>query len=1355
MEIKDGVVTKIYNSDCAYNEAIIPDRTTIIGSYAAHNITAKKINLPKSITEIKEYAFLECENLEEINIPDSVTSIGESAFFNCKNLKAINLPDNLTYIGHSAFKGCEKLEEVVLPRNLKTLNWRTFADCKRLKRIIIPEGVENIDWAVFSGCENLEEIILPNSIKKLGKQLFLNCKKLKKIVIPNHVTYLPDEFFKGCKSLNIELSPNITTLGKSVFENCSRQSKFPSHVTSFDDTCFKNCKNLINVVLNENLTSLSNGAFEGCYYLKNIVHPSKHSLSIGKKCFRNCCSLESIPHFVNNYNEQAFENCTGLKEITITDSKIPFACFRGCTNIEKISNQEKIHNIENFAFSGCESLREINLINIPSISAEAFSNCKKLIIARLNFGIRKINSRAFYGCESLKELNLPDNVEAINKEAFKNCNSIEKITIPGNLKFFGDSAFACMDSLEHIDVSPVNKTFITPDNKILIDQIKQKLVLYASGCKDKSYSLKKYNVQLDAFQNELIKPITYIGEYAFAGAKNLEELTLCGCSTELEYTAFQDCLNLKKLNIEGIPLFTNHGFKLMNHGQYYMSETAKHPLYIPFENVEYKGELFEISANALQYFSNVTNICLPQNGNYTISNNAFKDCNKLEKVFIPKNVIAIRENAFPKSTTLEFNNGLKTNGLVELLQENEYSKYKEMYNNIEIHKDDPVPTDGIHVKINLKGLKELVNSTHQYLLDYTLYTLDDDTFYVEQNDKITTISKQYIDKVCTHSEEIRNNPVLFIDFMNDLINNDLAIRPLFNGILMSKMNLHSRKLLIENFNKDDSFFLEVLKTSEILDKTDDFTDFLLKNFEYVISKINILKKYKVKDPLICHKLLMCCVSDDTFEELIKFDYELFKKVIKDSEIIKLTNFTEDNSGFSLTSKLFENKNLGNNLLAYMKLIKGKKDKDKFLMNHLFITNDSPLCTKLIKNFDGNMKRLLKASKILNNLNIESMSQNFLDLLNLLEMTGGLHDDPIIRQRACTFITEKIFDEKLPTGENNNFRIIGDDIHRIFNFSGIETEYDKEFATFFLENYKELHECEKKHSGLIERIYKNFKDISRTCTSDKGSQRKLKVTLEKCIYYLHTNKFDNVADEFKDLATLIGWWYDKNESWEKALMIYKESLNAPRNIFTKITLDESSNIIYDNDPANDLKEDLSESLSFEWLPKQDYDNLILGKYCNCCAHVEGAGQGIMRASMILDNCQNLVIRDYKGEIIAKSTLYVNRAKGYAVFNNVESSINHRTPEELENIYKAFIRGINGFVNVYNSNNIEMPISKVTIGANRNTILDYLNSSEHPEVEILQSLSFGDYSINGWSGYDGDWSYKQRLVLKTNVKQKRIK
>jgi len=1296
-------------------------------------------------TKIKDYAYIGNEQLVELIIPDGVTHIGERAFSKCKNLRRVVLPESLVYIGTSAFSECERLEEIVIPNNIKKLNYRTFADCKRLKRVVMADSVQELDWAVFSGCENLEKVIWSDNITKIGKQLFLNCKKLKNITLPQNLEMLPDECFKGCHNLEITINQKITQLGNRTFEDCYKLSTFPENIITFGENCFRNCRNLTKVILNNKIKELSNGLFDGCIKLSEVIYRNDNLLRIGKRCFRNCESLKSIPSFVANFNERAFENCTGLTSINIIDNNVPFACFRGCKNINKILNPNDIYTIGSFAFSGCESLEEFDVIHSKVISAEAFSNCQKLKRVRLNMGLRRIDSRAFFNCHSLFDIKLPNTIEIVKKEAFKNCHSIKQITIPANLNSFGDGAFSYMDSCETIDVSPYNKTFMTPDNKILINQMKQELVLYASGCKDKSYSLEDYNVEIDPFGVKLIKPITCIGRYAFAGTKNLEELTICGCSSNIEYNAFQDCPNLKKLNIMGISLYTCLNFTLTNHGITYFIYDPKKTPFIPFESIEYKGKIVKI--DGLSGFTNVTNITFPEEGLYTIGSDAFIDCEKLKKVFIPKNVKAIKKNAFPSSTTLEFNNDLKINGLIEMQQVNEYSKYKEALDEVKKHNDDTVRTDENYAKINPEELiKSFMYSNHLSLLDYTLYNLDNNTFYIEQDNKITSISKQYIDKICKYPEEIRDNPALFLDFMNDLINHDLAVRPLFNGILMSRMNLLSRKILFDNFTKDDDFALEVLEASGILDKTDIFTDFLLNNFDHVISKINILKKYKVKDPVVCHKLFMCSLSDKMFEKLIKTDYELLKKVIKDSKIIEFADKCRTDVKKSWSDQIFNSKNLGKNLLAYINLIKRNNGKAKYLLHPIFLINDSPLCTKLIEHFDENTKRLLKASKIFDGTVESVVVQNFSDLLNLLEMTGCLEDDPITRQRACTFITEKMFDEILPNGKINEYRIVGNDIHSIFNFGGLQTKYNEEFATFFLENYKKLYRYERQGSGLTERVYRNFKEISKTYTSNKGSQRKLKVTFNKCINYLLTNKFNNVSKEYADLATLIGQWYDENKTWETALMIYKESLNAPRNIFTKWTFDEKENMIFDDNPDNDLREELSENFSYEWLPKQSYDNLVLGKYCNCCAHVEGAGQGIMRSSMILNNCQNLVIRDRLGDIIAKSTIYVNREQGYAVFNNVEASLRHRTPEDLKKIYKAFMRGSNDFIDVYNNNNIEIPINTVTIGTSRNKILDYLDNSKHPSVPIMKSLNYGNYSVKSWSGYNGDWDSGQRLVLK---------
>lgn len=1254
-------------------------------------------------SSIPSYTYINREDLTVVVLPEEINSIGERAFSKCKNLKKVTLPKNLKYIGPSAFSECENLEEIMLPKNIKKLNYRTFGDCKRLKKIIMPEGIEELDWGVFAGCENLEEIVLPESLQKIGKQLFLNCKKLKKVTLPTNISKLPDECFKGCIKLDIILNSNIKELGNRVFEDCHKLSTFPENVDKFGENCFKNCKNISSVSLNRNVEFLPDGLFDGCTHLSKIKSIKK--LNIGKRCFRNCKSLTKIPSFVNCFNERAFENCTGITKIKIIGTEIPFACFRGCKNLISVLNQEDIYSMGGFAFSGCESLEAFDIHNLRVIPTEAFSNCKRLKKVRLIIGTSSIEPRAFYNCQNLTDINLPDTIETIKKEAFKDCKSIQTITIPAKLNLLGNAAFSYIDSLECINVSPLNKTFITPDHKILIHDVQQKIVLYACGSKDEVYSLADYNVQYDELNRSLIRPITSIGEFAFAGAKNLKELTVCACTQDIEVTAFYGCENLKKLNVEAIPLFTCPGFNIRDHGYYHSNQISKYKVFIPFEEVSFDGELVTIYPNALQNFTRVKKLILPENKVFSISSKAFSDCTLLEEVNIPSGVNTIAAGAFNPTTKLKFANGLEPAGFVELSHNN------------------------------------------QYIGDYKLYVLEDGTYYIEQGDKITKITKQQIDKICSKSEAIINNPVLFIDFMNDLINHDLAIKQLFNGILMSTMSLENREIFFANLNKNDSFFLNVLNNSQLLEEKDKNTEELLQGtkFSTVVDYIELLRKHRINTPELQNKFFMANLDIKYFENLINFDLELFKKIVIDGKLLeKDENYDineNKNSNYYLTYQILQN----NTLEAFIKLVKNYNIKDKYLISKPFIAiSKNPLMEDMIKIFDANTKRLLKASLVTKD-NI-TVIQNLNDLLILMKITGALEKDGIIRQRAATFITEKMFEEKLPNGKPNKFRIIGDDIHRVFNFPYTREEFDQEFATFFLENYQSLVEEERKKSGFIQRVYLNFKQISKTNTSNKGIQRRLKVTMTKCKNYLSNIKFDDVTKENEDFAKLIGEWYDENNVWIMAQQIYKESLTAPRNIFTKVEVNEEGKEIYDMNPNHDLKEKTNSNFSYQWLPKQDYDNLILGKYCSCCAHVDGAGQGIMRASMILDTCQNLVIRNALGEIIAKSTLYVNKKEGYAVFNNVESSLDYKDDESKEKIYYAFLRGSEAFIKTYNENNPESPIMNISIGTNRNTILDLLtNQRNHFKIPIQKSLNFGEYALNGFK-YNGDWSNDQRLVLK---------
>lgn len=1253
----------------------------------------KERNAKTSTTKIRDFKYINNDYLEEVVLEEGITHIGERAFKDCKKLRKIKLPDSITYIGPGAFSGCENLEEIVLPAGIKRIPSDCFANCRRLKRVIIPNNVQGIGRAAFTGCDSLEEITIPESVTTLDKQVFLNCQNLKIVNLPDNFTSLPDELFRKCPNLEIELSPKIKTLGARVFEKCYHLSHFPENVISFGEDCFKNCRNLTDVRLNDKTTELSDGMFDGCIRLTSIKSKNKR-VAIGKRTFKDCISLKQIPEFVKEYNDRAFENCKSLTSINLTYPYIPFACFRRCSNLKEIKNIEHLRELGPYALSGC-GFEEIDISHVNKINPEILSDSKKLKKVKFSPMVRVIGPRALFNCASLESIDFPAEVETIKKEAFMHCDSVKEITIPSELKVIGDGAFSYMDSLERLNVSPRNKVFMTPDHKVLIREDQQNLVLYASGIKDKTYSIKDYVIEIDEFAGRSItRPVSYVGPYAFAGAKNLEELTLCACTKDVEKSAFTGCPKLKKLNLFSGDFFTCPGISLKNHGRYYYEEKPPEEAAIPFEEVEFQGDVVNIFPRALQGFRKVKKITLPRNKKYVISGTAFEDCSSLKEIDIPNQVSQIDTKAFPPTTKLIFENGISTENLVSLIENN------------------------------------------KYFGDYKLYILKDGKYYIEQDGKITTLTKKEVEETCTNSHLIADNPVLFLDFTNCLAEHDMAYKEFFDGVLMKNMSLENREILYKYFQPGDLFFLDVLRSSRLLEDENEDTKTVLKdkNFLNFIKYVKILRDKNLDLSLLSNRKLIAHLDPEEFKKLVAKDSTLLTKIIIESsllecepkEVEKLANSSLENGAFT----------------KFMELVKKYGIRDRFFYNRAFIAcANNPLLEELFRVYDANTKRLLKESKVFDDEN--TAYQNLSDLLILMKISGALEENQQIRQKAATFITEKILADKLPNGADNHHKIVGDDIHRVFNFQN-EIAYNKEFAEFFLENYHELIKDERKKSGFIQRVYANFKEITKTSTSNKGFQRRLKVTLEKCRNYLSNVKFDGVNSKNKELAYLIGAWYDKNETWQQAQRIYQESQQAPRNIFTKVTIDEDGKVIYDNDPAKDLKEE-GTGFTYEWLPKQDYDNLVLGKYCSCCAHVEGAGQGIMRASMITNNCQNLVIRNAFGEIVAKATLYVNGQEGYAVFNNVESSLDYKTDEYLRQIYEALLRGANAFLEEYNKNNPKEPINEITIGGARNTILNQMTIENHPIVKIHQAINFGNYSLRQF-GYAGDWSYQQRLLIK---------
>ena len=974
----------------------------------------------------------------------------------------------------------------------------------------------------------------------------------------------------------------------------------------------------------------------------------------------------------------------------------------------------EVNTIGSFFLKNINVEKVIFGYSVSNILPDAFneSNVKEVI---LNDNLTTISQNAFLNCKNLESINLNNNITSIEEHAFFGCTSLNEIYIGDSVSKIENGAFAC-SGIKNFNVSKNNKNFFTDNSKKLLINKFFNIVSYAVGSNVDFFNINDY-VTMNS-DNELvtINPLYSINNEAFRGSINLKSLIIPSSINLIGYNSFQDCPNLNTLEIVGIELFSTANIKISDNGKYLVNKKEQ---FMPFTTLKLSGKLNIFITDQLLETKNIKNIIINddiksfQIQDYTF-NNILKNVHEL---YIPENVDYIDYDVYKDNLHFKFHNGFEHVGPLEL-STNQIDNY--IYQTIAIKKFDTY-------SFRVYKYKDYISK--ETLVDVTFLNEDDlkeiyrsDLVFNNYNPNEAVIYK-YVDSINKANENNSNIPFYK------------------NGIFISLVSENVKKILISYLNEADSFTLNIIEKSKIFKNTDHYTQKLFEN-DYNIYKlfdyINLLKKYNVKDEVLYDKVIITNGDFKEIEYLITNHYKTFVNVLNFINLNKGDMLKVYNENFDTIYDLILK---DNSLSTFINKISKYNVKNKFLCNaNLIKISDNPLFDNILKYYDGNMKRLLKTSGTL--LKDNNDYQISIDLLTLMKITGCFNEDKIKRQKNQTFIIEKVFTEHY-TSKQSITKITKDEIHSIFNFTPLDEEID-EFEDFFRENYLNLLNLETIKSGYIKRIYERFKEISEASSSNKGEQRHLKVTIEKCVNYLTLNKFKNIPNGYEELATLIGEYFDDQKYLDYAIEYVKESKKAPRNIFIAPIIDNDK-IIYDNDPKHDLKEKVNQYFSYEWLPKQDYKNLILGKYCNCCAHVGGNGAGIVRASMLSDEHQNLVIKNSIDQIVAKATIYVNKSMGYAVFNTIEASFKIRNIKEYYRpLYEAFIKATKEFVKVYNEN-YEKPITVVSVGANRNYLINILELENHPTINPLKTIDYSKYKDDFKGNYNGD-SSTQKLVLK---------
>lgn len=937
--------------------------------------------------------------------------------------------------------------------------------------------------------------------------------------------------------------------------------------------------------------------------------------------------------------------------------------------------------------------------SVEYISRGAFKGCKSLKKINLSKNLHILEEFAFYECESLEEITIPDSLHYLSYSVFRNCTNLKTINIHDNINYIDDYALYNCESLENFDI-PKNTTSIG------------KFALM--GCK----KLKSIHIP---------KKMDNIEVGAFSLVDSLE--TIVVDENNEKYLSYND----------DTVLLDNDGVLIQ-----YAINSNNEKFICGYYEVEIDnddiGRIDQLIYNIADYaFAGAKKLkeFYISSELESIGGNTFLNCDNLKKLVIYNSpfgktfCLNIHKNINDKSS-IPFENIIIEEGVqtlcddmsdlfknattvilpntIEQIGTNVFKKSKKLDNLIIPNHIRVIFPNTFHENINLIfedignikakdfNLLQTKNDSDDfnYRNDIKTFSLNDGSYYIKvYNNNPIKITKDNINNLSNTSYLIENNPEYYIKYLIGLL----------------KMNIQQ----IQTIHSNDELNQKFKNLIKDFDSINDFAQIEINN---AIQKI---------------------IDESDVHDNFLFSIIFMKKLNINETIKILENYNKSINRFIRYSKRIHNIEYNINidkLIKYCNLLEKYQRYDKFLYEPIFYEllpyENQEL---LLKYYNKNLKNLIINSNTLN-----TQGDDLNDFMKVCKIMGVFSDDKIFSQKMCTFLNEKIMNR------DDNLAINGHKIHNIFNDLYPRKELDYEFISLFVNDYDKLIKTNNDIPGFISRIYNSFRDISKTSTSNRGSQRHLKVTYEKCIDYLLTAKFENVTEENRSLAEFLLKYFSENNILEKAESIINESKNAPRNIFSKINYDENNNPIYSYDSNEDLYERNYEDFSYQWLPKQDYENLILGKCCDCCAHIMGAGAGIMRASMILDNCQNMVIRNEIGEIVAKMTIYVNRKEGYAVFNTVEVNDKNRSDSQKEKIYQAFIRGTEAFIKQYNKNNT-IPISIVTVGEYRNAIKDNLgniNTTVYKTPNYSQyGYIIGDKAVGG---YNGDSKEKQILVLK---------
>ena len=319
-------------------------------------------------------------------------------------------------------------------------------------------------------------------------------------------------------------------------------------------------------------------------------------------------------------------------EITV-DEGIRVICdtaFKNRKALHHIKLPSTLENIGIESFRGCNNIEEMDIPeNTIRVGESAFRDCVSMQSLIVRNSCIKIGERAFENCANLSSITLPDGLTELYGGVFNSCKSLKEIRLPKNLTILGESSFSDCVCLERMDI---------PETVTKIDD------LVFNGC-----------IQLK--EVDLKEGLKKIGKSAFKNCRSLTKVELPASVTSISDAPFRGCESMKSIRVSP-------------RNKYYKSEPNKregndHVLFNKNKSViiaypassrevqyDIPDSVMEISDWAFCECKKLNRITIPDSV-HTIGEGAFCNCILLDEVEIPDSVEKIDDCAFRGCVSLE------------------------------------------------------------------------------------------------------------------------------------------------------------------------------------------------------------------------------------------------------------------------------------------------------------------------------------------------------------------------------------------------------------------------------------------------------------------------------------------------------------------------------------------------------------------------------------------------------------------------------------------------------------------------------------------------------------------------------